>query len=130
MSHGEYGYGYGYEAAMAGLIELALVICLISLYLLVRAAIYVVQTGVKYPVKAFWISLAVFGGGYLLDGLLSYSVGQSFGVLAYGGAGQLLIACKVIQTKYAGIFMRDEVSFIEAMLHRKWWADDNTPVAA
>ena len=141
MSRHGYGSDFG-DGAAAGLVGLAIILAVIAAYLLFRAVCFVIKTGVKYPVKGFKLSLAVFALLCILSGLLAYAAyagvfgaaqvqnAGSFGILGYIGAFQLLITCAVIQRKYSGTFMKEDIDIREEILHRKWWSDDDTPIAA
>jgi len=135
-------HGSGSDFGVGGLVGLAIVLAVIAAYLIFHAICFVIKTGVKYPVKGFKLSLAVFALLCILGGLLAYAAyagvfgaalvqnAGSFGALGYIGAFQLLITCAVIQRKYSGTFMKEDIDIRTEILGKKWWADDDTPIAA
>ena len=132
-----HGYSHGSDlgsdvgsAIGGGLVVLAV----IAVYILVRMSCYIVQTFVKYhnvASKPLWYSLSGFVLLSVLGGVLSaVFVNQSFASLVGLGFLQLFLTCVVVQRQHANTFMVQDMSIREAMLHRKWWADETTPIAA
>jgi hypothetical protein len=130
-SHGtrsDFGSDLG-SAVGGGLV----VIAVFALYVLFRMVVYIVQTFMKYHnvAKALWYSLSIFGLLSILTGVLSaLLVNKESFALAGSGFVQLFLTCVVVQRQHANSFMVEDVSIRDAILHRKWWADESTPLAA
>lgn len=117
-------------AVGGGLVVLAVIV----VYILFRMTCYIVQTFVKYhniAAKPLWYSLGVFVLLSVVSGVLSVVFNnQSAMALVNIGFLQLFLTCVVVQRQHAQTFMVEDVSIRDAILHRKWWADETTPIAA
>jgi hypothetical protein len=111
-----------------------IVIAVIVVYILFRMSCYIVQTFVKYhnvAAKPLWYSLGVFVLLIVVNGVLSAVFNNQSGMALSGiGFVQLFLTCVVVQRHHAQTFMVEDVSIRDAILHRKWWADETTPIAA
>ncbi len=141
MSRHGYGHGYGYgglEDVVGGLVGLAIVLAVIAFVLLVRAIVYIVQTFRRYGKvsKGLWRSLWVSCGCVVLSVALALLFqqqvfGQAFSVITYIGFFQLLIVCKIVQTRYSQTVMKEQYSIVADVLRKDWWSSyDDTAIAA
>ncbi len=130
-----HGSGSSSDGDLGGAVGGGLVVlAIIAIYILVRMTVYILQTFVKYrkvAAKPLWSSLYAFVLLSLLGGVLSMLFDNQ-GFSSLGGVGFLLLflTCVVVQRQHANTFMVEDMSIKEAILHRKWWADETTPIAA
>ncbi len=125
----------GYEirpshSGASGIVEIVLLLCLISLFLLVVAVVFVVKTFVRYSNHvSLWLSLAICLVLSIIGGVLAAKVNQGFLALPYIGVAVLLITCYVVHLKNADTLMRENVNLIDEVLRKPWeWASDTKTV--
>jgi len=129
-----HGSGSSSDGGLGGAVGGGLVVlAVIAIYVLFRMTVYIIQTFAKYHnvAKALWYSLSLFVLMSILSGILSaLLVKQDYSALVGIGFVQLFLTCVVVQRKHANTFMVEDVSIRDTILHRKWWADETTPMAA
>ncbi len=121
---------YYRESYGVSLMQITIIIFAISIFLTVKAVLFVVRTFVKYPKKiALWLALAI---SIVLSivGVLLRVLTQSDGYLslAYAGASVLLLTCFVVDLKNSDTLMAEKPSLVDQILHQSWWASEDTPL--
>src|SRR5436309_13833297 len=120
-----------YEMRQVGwgssLVEIALFLMLVSLFVIVVTVVFVVKTFVRYSKHAsLWIALAVCIVCCLAAAVV-YELTQfnGSGVLAGIGIVVLLITCLVVDLKNRDTLMRENVNLIDQVLHSTWWGSED-----
>lgn len=122
---------YHRETLGSLIVEILLVCTLISLFLLVKAVVFVVTTFIRYHQhKALWIALTIFGILSGIGALLGVLVAQQWFALIDSGAAVLLITCAVINIRNRDTFMRENINLMDEVLHSSWWGSEDEPIAA
>ena len=115
------------ESLGSVLVQIALVLVLIGIFVMVVTAVFVVTTFVEhYKHKSLWIALAVcvaLGVG----GVLLHHVSSASLALVGIGIAVLLITCLVVNLKNRDTLMRENVNLIDEVLHTSWWGSEDTP---
>ena len=130
-SHGsDFGSDIGSGIA-GGMVALAI----LAVWLFIRITVYIIQTYVKYHKvsKALRRSLYAFLLLSLLGGVLSVIFHNQDVATSLSGLGYmvLFLTCVVVRRHFAETFMvGDGGSLTDAILHRSWFADESTPLAA
>jgi len=110
--------------------QITIIIFAISIFLTIKAVLFVVRTFVKYPKKfALWLALAIFIAlsvvGVLLRVLTQY---DGYLSLVYVGVAVLLLTCFVVDLKNSDTLMAEKPSLVDQILHQSWWASEDTPL--
>ena len=132
--HGYSSHSSGVEAAAGGLLALAVVVAVMLLYYFIRSCVFIGKTLYRYYThsRVLKIAVAVCLVLFLLGSVLTLVFhNQACEAIAFGGYAELLVCSTVVHRQNATCFMTAEGSSLTAsILHRPWWADESTPLAA
>ncbi len=111
-------------------LSMGIVLCLLLVFLAVKAIIFIVNSYIKYyKHKSLWIALAVFVALSVAAGVLSYLFNNAvFLNLVYVGFAVLLITCQVIDLKHRDTLLPEKSSLVNQVLHSSWWAGEDEPL--
>lgn len=118
------------DAFAGGYGAIAVLITLITAWLIFKAVVGIVRTFKRYSSthKSLWISLAICVAlsalGILLSSVL---VSASFILLLFVGIAELLLTCAIVSLRNRDTLLREHVSLIAEVLHTPWWGSEDTP---
>lgn len=118
-------FGADWEDELAGgIVEIAIVVLVILIYLAIRAINLIVRVLAKYPhVKTLWILLAcALGLSVVAIALQGQGILQQ-GIATLAGLcwAALLCACKFVEVYYDTLFQQPRIGTVHQVLHQPWW---------